>query len=173
MSGERSQRVCCPTPLNISSADSSSTLDRFIGDAAAAWKKTTVFDDFSSRCVCSPLNGCDESCQNRIMLYECDDGNCSAGREHCTNRAFSDLQERRSKGGKYRIGVEVIKTADRGYGVRSNRCFEAHQIIVEYTGEIITEEECDRRMNEDYKDNEVHIYLILLLSPILRNQSRD
>src|SRR5271156_1712666 len=55
--------------------------DRFVGDAAAAWKKSTVFDDFSSRCVCSPLNGCDESCQNRIMLYECDDGNCSAGPE--------------------------------------------------------------------------------------------
>lgn len=89
------------------------------------------------------------------MLYECDDGNCSAGREHCTNRAFVDLQARRSKGGKYRIGVEVIKTADRGYGVRSNRCFDANQIIVEYTGEIITEDECDRRMNEVYKDNEV------------------
>ena len=90
------------------------------------------------------------------MLYECDDGNCSAGREHCTNRAFADLQVRRSKGGKYRIGVEVIKTADRGYGVRSNRCFDANQIIVEYTGEIITEDECDRRMNEVYKDNKVH-----------------
>ena len=89
------------------------------------------------------------------MLYECDDGNCSAGREYCTNRAFTDLQVRRSKGGKYRIGVEVIKTADRGYGVRSNRCFDANQIIVEYTGEIITEDECDRRMNEVYKDNEV------------------
>jgi histone-lysine N-methyltransferase ASH1L len=130
-------------------------LDRFVGDAAAAWKKSTVFDDFSSRCVCSKLSGCDESCQNRIMLYECDDGNCSIGREHCTNRAFADLQDRRSKGGKYRIGVEVIKTADRGYGVRSNRGFEANQIIVEYTGEIITEDECDRRMNEVYKDNEV------------------
>ncbi len=143
---------CFPIPIYNHSNYFS---DRFVGDAAAAWKKSTVFDDFSSRCVCSKLNGCDESCQNRIMLYECDDGNCSAGREHCTNRAFADLKARRSKGGKYRIGVEVIKTTDRGYGVRSNRCFDANQIIVEYTGEIITEEECDRRMNEVYKDNEV------------------
>jgi len=89
------------------------------------------------------------------MLYECDDQNCGAGREHCNNRSFANLMERRKAGGKYRIGVEVVKTPDRGYGVRSNRCFEANQIIVEYTGEIITEEECDRRMNEDYKDNEV------------------
>ena len=49
----------------------------------------------------------------------------------------------------------MIKTSDRGYGVRSNRCFRPNQIIMEYTGEIITEEECERRMNEVYKHNEV------------------
>ena len=132
-------------------------LDRFVGEAGALWKKTKLFDSFFSKCVCTPHGGCDVDCQNRIMLYECDDTNCGAGRGHCTNRAFADLQERRKGGGKYRIGVEVIKTADRGYGVRSNRCFDPHQIIVEYTGEIITEDECDRRMNEDYKDNEVRL----------------
>lgn len=89
------------------------------------------------------------------MLYECNDENCNAGAANCTNRAFATLKERRKQGNKYTIGVEVIKTADRGYGVRSNRCFKANQIIVEYTGEIITEDECDRRMNEDYKDNDV------------------
>lgn len=94
------------------------------------------------------------------MLYECDDTNCASGRGRCTNRAFAQLQERRKEGGKYRIGVEVIKTADRGYGVRSNRCFDANQIIVEYTGEIITEDECDRRMNEDYKNNEVRFICV-------------
>lgn len=119
------------------------------------WKRFTLFDSFHSKCVCTRERGCDEDCQNRIMLYECDDTNCGAGRDRCSNRSFADLQERRRGGGKYRIGVEVIKTEDRGYGVRTNRSFEAHQIIVEYTGEIITEDECDRRMNEDYKDNDV------------------
>jgi histone-lysine N-methyltransferase ASH1L len=89
------------------------------------------------------------------MLYECDQTNCNVGKRYCTNRAFQDLAERKAGGGKYRIGVEVIKTSDRGYGVRTNRCFEANQIITEYTGEIITEEECDTRMNEKYKDNAV------------------
>ena len=65
---------------------------------------------------------------------------------------------RRAKGGKYRVGVEVIKTSDRGYGVRSNRCFKANQIIMEYAGEIITDEECERRMNEVYKNNDVSYY---------------
>ena len=105
-----------------------------------------------------------------MMLYECDDGNCAVGTDLCNNRAFADLHERRAKGGKYRVGVEVIKTEDRGYGVRANRCFEAGQIIVEYTGEIITEPECQRRMKEDYKDNEV---CISQLSPIfLTNASQ-
>lgn len=128
--------------------------DRFVGDAAAIWKKTPHFTD-SSTCVCTPEDGCAEDCQNRIMLYECDNTNCNVGREHCTNRAFQDLQDRVKGGGKYRVGVEVFKTEDRGYGVRSNRCFHANQIIMEYTGEIITDEECDRRMKNEYKNNEV------------------
>ena len=48
-----------------------------------------------------------------------------------------------------------MKTIDRGHGVRSNRCFDPNQIIVEYTGEIITQDECDDRMNKRYKDSEV------------------
>ena len=35
------------------------------------------------------------------------------------------------------------------------RTFNPHQIIVEYAGEIITQEECDRRMNNEYKNNKV------------------
>lgn len=107
--------------------------------------------------MCKPADGCGEDCQNRIMLYECDTTNCALGPEFCQNRAFQTLQERTKKGGRYRVGVEVYKTGDRGYGVRSNRCFEPNQIIMEYTGEIITEEECERRMNEVYKDNEVSL----------------
>jgi histone-lysine N-methyltransferase ASH1L len=126
-----------------------------VGDAAAYWKKTPHFKDYQSKCVCTPEDGCGETCQNRIMLYECDSTNCNVGEHLCQNRAFARLQERTKIGGKFRVGVEVIKTSDRGYGIRANRCFQANQIIMEYTGEIITEEECDRRMNEKYKDNQV------------------
>ena len=89
------------------------------------------------------------------MLYECDDSNCKVGAEHCTNRSFAALKQRCKAGGKYNIGVEVMKTADRGYGIRANRTFKPNQIIVEYTGEIITQSECDERMNKRYKDAEV------------------
>lgn len=128
------------------------TKNRFVGDSKDYWRKSPHLLDMS-KCVCKPEDGCGDNCQNRIMLYECNDGNCGLGRDMCTNRAFADLMARRAKGGKYRVGVEVIKTSDRGYGVRSNRCFEANQIIMEYAGEIITDEECERRMNEVYKNN--------------------
>ncbi|KAG9233155.1 hypothetical protein BJ875DRAFT_535534 [Amylocarpus encephaloides] len=150
--------VCSPMPPGQPKPDEwrKTSSNRFVGGAAASWKRMDIFDSFSSKCVCTKEYGCDERCQNRIMLYECDDENCAVGKACCGNRAFAELQERRKGGGKFRIGVEVLKTPDRGYGVRSNRCFEPNQIIVEYTGEIITEDECDRRMNEDYKNNECY-----------------
>lgn len=130
---------------------------RFVGDAALAWKKNSYYDNRST-CVCTKEDGCGEDCLNRSVLYECNDTNCNVGRELCQNRAFQDLQDRtlNKKGSRYQIGVEVFHTGPRGFGVRSNRCFEPGQIIMEYAGEIITEEECDRRMNEVYKDNEAY-----------------
>ncbi|KAM4061231.1 SET domain-containing protein [Hirsutella rhossiliensis] len=150
--------VCNPLPPGQPKPDEwkRMTKNRFIGDSKDYWRKTPHLHDYQSKCVCTPDDGCGESCQNRIMLYECDATNCNVGKQHCTNRAFADLTARRAKGGKYRVGVEVIKTSDRGYGVRSNRCFKPNQIIMEYAGEIITEEECERRMNEVYKDNECY-----------------
>ncbi|KAI8951556.1 hypothetical protein F4801DRAFT_544324 [Xylaria longipes] len=150
--------VCNPLPPGQPKPDEwrKMTKNRFVGDAAAYWKKTPHFKDYQSKCVCTPEDGCGETCQNRIMLYECDSTNCNIGERLCQNRAFARLQERTKAGGKFRVGVEVIKTSDRGYGIRANRCFQANQIIMEYTGEIITEEECDRRMNEKYKDNQCY-----------------
>ncbi|KAG6016768.1 hypothetical protein E4U43_003134 [Claviceps pusilla] len=149
--------VCHPMPPGQPKPDEwkKMTKNRFIGDSKDYWRKTDYLHDLS-KCVCKPEDGCGDNCQNRIMLYECDNGNCNVGKALCTNRSFADLASRRAKGGKYRIGVEVIKTSDRGYGVRSNRCFQPNQIIMEYTGEIITEVECERRMNEEYKNNECY-----------------
>lgn len=150
--------ICHPLPPGQPKPDEwrKITKNRFVGESAAYWKKSAHFGDYQSKCVCTEEDGCGESCQNRIMLYECDGTNCNVGPDLCQNRAFAKLQERTKAGGKYRVGVEVIKTDDRGYGIRANRCFEPNQIIMEYTGEIITEEECDRRMNEKYKDNKCY-----------------
>ncbi|THC98041.1 hypothetical protein EYZ11_002467 [Aspergillus tanneri] len=125
----------------------------FVGEASSFWRANK--DSELSKCTCTYDTGCDDNCQNRYMFYECDDGNCGLGPE-CGNRSFEELKHRTRAGGKYNIGVEVIKTADRGYGVRSNRTFEPDQIIVEYTGEIITQTECEKRMRTIYKNNECY-----------------
>ncbi|KAI9927971.1 hypothetical protein MW887_002823 [Aspergillus wentii] len=125
----------------------------FVGEASSIWRANK--HEELSKCLCTEDTGCDEECQNRYMFYECDNGNCALGPE-CGNRNFDELKQRTKAGGKYNIGVEVIKTSDRGYGVRSNRTFEPNQIIVEYTGEIVTQNECERRMRSVYKNNECY-----------------
>lgn len=147
--------ICNPLPPGLPKPPNyrSLTKNRFIGDARQQWKKQR-HGDGPSKCVCKPEDGCGESCYNKIMLYECEDNNCNAP-DRCANRPFASLAERTKGGGQYRIGVEVFKTKDRGFGVRSNRCFQPREMIMEYTGEIITEEECLRRMDTVYKNNEV------------------
>ncbi|KAL4970017.1 putative histone-lysine N-methyltransferase (Ash1) [Aspergillus stella-maris] len=125
----------------------------FVGEAGSIWRAHK--EEELSKCMCTPENGCDQDCQNRYMFYECDNSICGVGPE-CGNRNFEELKQRAKAGGKYNVGVEMIKTADRGYGVRSNRTFEPNQIIVEYTGEIITQEECEKRMRTIYKKNECY-----------------
>ena len=50
------------------------------------------------------------------MLYECDDSNCNVGAGACGNRAFDGLRQRTRAGGKYNSGVEVVRTAGKGFG---------------------------------------------------------
>ncbi|KAK5202081.1 hypothetical protein LTR41_012069 [Exophiala xenobiotica] len=100
------------------------------------------------------------SCMNRYMFYEGHDWNRNLSPRQCGNRSFEKLRQRVQKGGKYNIHLQLIKIDDRGYGVRSNRTFEPNQIIVEYTGEIITQEECAKRIKPVYKNTECY-YLML------------
>lgn len=137
--------------------------NRLIGDAKDIWAKKDTKN--ASTCVCQkPENemevGCDETCLNRIMQYECDDNNCNLGAD-CNNRPISHLNLRLKKGGLYDVGVEVIKTEQRGHGVRAARSYRPGEVIMEYTGEIVTEEECQRRMAELYKDKSCY-YLMEL-----------
>lgn len=127
--------------------------NRIVGEAKELWEKQELLP--SSACVCKkPVDGesgCDYDCLNRVMQYECNDKNCKLD-TMCNNRAFAQLAARTKKAGAFDVGVEVIKTHQRGFGVRACRTFVPGQIIMEYTGEIISEGECQRRMREMYKD---------------------
>ncbi|KAF2146318.1 uncharacterized protein K452DRAFT_294892 [Aplosporella prunicola CBS 121167] len=109
--------------------------------------------------VCTCTERCDrDACFNSSLFFECDDRSCKVG-PHCGNRQFAELRKRHKDDshGKYykayNVGVEIIETKDRGNGVRAMRTFEKDQIVVEYVGEIITQQESDRRMREEYKDH--------------------
>ncbi|KAB8356326.1 hypothetical protein FH972_023910 [Carpinus fangiana] len=132
--------------------------NQFVGDSKEVWKHmNSKMED--SKCLCQHETGCDDDCINRCMYYECDENNCAVGPAYCNNRQFADLKERVKKGSKYDIGVEVQKYQNKGFGVRACRTFEPHQIIVEYSGEIITQEECEDRMHTVYK-NKSDYYLM-------------
>jgi histone-lysine N-methyltransferase ASH1L len=146
--------------------------NRLVGDAKGYWKKP-YFE--KSMCICTPPTssvsepGCGEHCLNRAMDYECDSNNCRLG-DLCTNRDFAQLGVRMDRANKadkksasylYNAGVEVIKTPDRGFGVRACRSYEPNEIITEYSGEIITPNEASRRIHEDYKDKAVSFGSIL------------
>lgn len=137
--------------------------NRLVGEAKDLWAKVEKLPP--SACTCpAPEDGqtsCEDDCLNRVMQYECNEDNCSLPADKCSNRAFAELAARMKKGGAFDIGVEVLKTDKRGFGVRSCRTFAPGQIIMEYTGEIISEGECQRRMREDYKDKQCY-YLMEL-----------
>jgi hypothetical protein len=130
---------------------------RLVGDAKKYWKKPNIE---RSLCVCTlPVSGslergCDERCINRAMDYECDSNNCSIG-DMCTNREFAGIEQPTSDPSSN--GVEIIETLDRGFGVRARRPYKPHQVIIEHVGEVITPNEADRRMKQDYKDKDVRL----------------
>ncbi|KAI5801437.1 hypothetical protein DFH27DRAFT_556824 [Peziza echinospora] len=140
----------------------------FVGDAREQWKSES---EPTGKCVCKPDPGCDENCINRCVYYECNDENCNVGPEFCHNRHFSALKKRVSRKSKFSEGVEVIETKDRGYGLRAIRSFEPNQIIVEYCGEIISQEETDERMRKVYKNNSSY-YLMLFDQSMIIDATR-
>ncbi|GIZ38069.1 hypothetical protein CKM354_000149500 [Cercospora kikuchii] len=132
--------------------------NRLVGEAKALWSKEAKLQP--SFCSCStpdqPGMGCDDDCLNRVMQYECDDTNCRLGADECSNRPFHELATRLKKGGRFDVGIEVVKTEQRGHGIRAARSFKPGQIIMEYTGEIITEGECQERMQKLYMNKQCY-----------------
>ncbi|KAF8470213.1 hypothetical protein BDZ91DRAFT_40992 [Kalaharituber pfeilii] len=139
-----------------------------VGDAKDLWKSET---EPTGKCVCTPEKGCDEDCLNRCVYYECNDENCNVGSKICQNRQFAALKRRVMKKTKFAEGVEVIQTKDRGFGLRAIRSFEPNEIIVEYCGEIISQEETEKRMRKVYKNNSCY-YLMLFDQSMIIDATR-
>lgn len=106
---------------------------------------------------------CGDSCFNRLFQIECDTFNCNLGPSiDCGNRNFANLNRKLARNSRYANGVEVVSAGDKGDGLRAVRLYLPHDLIIEYTGEIIDQEEVERRLNEDTVGQNRHYYFLSL-----------
>ncbi|KAI8811913.1 structural basis of auto-inhibitory mechanism of histone methyltransferase, partial [Cladochytrium replicatum] len=104
-------------------------------------------------CHCRPQPSepaCGDNCLNRMMYIECTPEHCPCGPK-CTNQRFQRKEER--------TGLEVFWTSVRGFGVRTTTPIPKGSFVIEYRGEIVSQETCAERMRTIYKGLENHYFL--------------
>ena len=107
----------------------------------------------NAACMCTADHPCDDDrCLNASTLVECDPKTCPAGGA-CRNRHFQ-----RRDGPK----VASFPTPGRGFGLMTKDSIAEGEFCLEYMGEVITAEECGRRMHEDGREGEGAFYMLAL-----------
>ncbi|XP_069474036.1 histone-lysine N-methyltransferase NSD3 isoform X2 [Ambystoma mexicanum] len=106
------------------------------------------------RCNCKTTDenpcGLDTECLNRILQYECHPQVCQAG-ERCQNQSFTK---------RLYPEAEIIKTDQRGWGLRTTRNIRKGEFVNEYVGELIDEEECRLRIKRAHENNITNFYML-------------
>ncbi|KAI8921443.1 hypothetical protein DFJ77DRAFT_426568, partial [Powellomyces hirtus] len=119
----------------------------FVDRRPAKCKETAV-------CHCEiPADGssaCIENCLNRCMMIECNPETCPAA-EKCANQRFRNRESV--------DGIQVVWTSGRGYGLRSTTRIPPSTLVLEYRGEIISQETCLDRMHDMYANLENYYFL--------------
>lgn len=124
-------------------------------------KKSDLLKDYEpDKCECKPPEGgftganvgCRSGCHNRAIYVECDKDVCSNG-DKCGNRVIQEMQ--------YAPGLERFMTVNKGWGVRARQAVASGTFILEYTGEIVSQKEFEKRMLSGYIEDEHHYCLAL------------
>ncbi|KAJ1090786.1 hypothetical protein NDU88_003915 [Pleurodeles waltl] len=106
------------------------------------------------RCNCKPTDenpcGLDTECLNRMLQYECHPQVCQAG-ERCQNQNFTK---------RLYSETEIIKTDQRGWGLRTTKNIKKGEFVNEYVGELIDEEECRLRIKRAHESNVTNFYML-------------
>lgn len=89
---------------------------------------------------------------SRAPIYECHDG-CACERETCPNRVVERGR---------RIPLQIFRTKDRGWGVRTLVDIDKGQFVDRYLGEIITAAEANRRRANATTARRKDVYLFAL-----------
>ncbi|KAL9084370.1 MAG: hypothetical protein Q9159_005278, partial [Coniocarpon cinnabarinum] len=132
------------------SLDKCSYANKFLGltDPALECDCTEEWDSVAEENhACGP----DSDCINRATRMECLD-DCGCGNA-CQNQRFQRKQY---------ADVTVIKTARKGYGLRTNADLFPHDFIFEYIGEVIGEQQFQRRRQQYDRENIKHFYFMSL-----------
>ncbi|PRT55798.1 Histone-lysine N-methyltransferase ASH1L [Wickerhamiella sorbophila] len=103
-------------------------------------------------CVCEP-GFCDEDCLNRASFIECDPTCCPSGLRDCSNRAIQELTAKLAVHPES-IGIKIVSAGSKGHGLFATRDFAPHELILEYTGDVIDSSEMERRLVNDYRGSD-------------------
>jgi hypothetical protein len=101
-------------------------------------------------CMCEAGSDCGDDCLNRMMMIECNPKRCPAGAT-CTNNRL--LKHRYPK-------LKVWKTPSAGYGLKAEEPLKEGNLVCEYIGEVIDEQECQRRLEAQEKAGTVSFYIL-------------
>ncbi|KAI4461952.1 set domain protein [Holotrichia oblita] len=107
-------------------------------------------------CECDPKSknpcGADSDCLNRLLLTECNAEVCPAG-EKCQNQNF----EKRNY-----PPLVPYRTEGRGWGLKSLEKLKKGQFVIEYVGEMIDEQEYQRRIKKMHEQKEENYYFLTI-----------
>ncbi|XP_011478936.1 histone-lysine N-methyltransferase ASH1L isoform X2 [Oryzias latipes] len=111
----------------------------------------------TTTCSCKPPEnsddkGCLDDCLNRMSYAECSPSTCPCG-EQCDNQHIQRHE--------WVQCLERFRAEGKGWGIRTKEPLRAGQFIIEYLGEVVSEQEFRSRMMEQYFSHSGHYCLNL------------
>ncbi|ORY06266.1 SET domain-containing protein [Neocallimastix californiae] len=95
-------------------------------------------------CDCKEDENCGSNCINRSLFIECNPQFCKCG-EKCTNQRFQRYNKQSQQ-------LKVFWSGGKGYGLKTEKPIKKDELIIEYTGEIMSLKACNERLKTIYKD---------------------
>jgi len=124
--------------------------------------KTNVYYDFKPICTyeaqsCNCVvptegKGCTDDCINRMIFVECSPELCPC-KEKCSNQRLQTQQ--------WAPGLVKFMTEEKGWGIKTTEEVKSGELLLEYVGEVVSEQTFKDRMTSIYK-NDVHHYCLKL-----------
>lgn len=159
--GKLAQKVTKNSKVSENDPNSDNTneeIDLPITFRTSRTSRAPSVDFTSEKCYCGSKSKEQEKpcltneCVNFAMMIECSNSNCSAG-EACCNRRFKDRTYAK---------VKSFYTGTRGWGLKALEDIAKDTFVIEYVGELITEEEAAARIKKSVERNEVNYYHLIL-----------